>query len=478
MRTLTFIRFFFGAVIFLWNSTIYAQNSPFISTIFEYCPAPGQFINTVYGGPAAAQSLVGTTKGIVSLGSAGGYLIGGFDHTITNHPDNPYGIDFTVFGNANAYSSEPAAVYVMKDENQNHLPDDTWYLLAGSDSYFSTSVKDYEITYQNPGSNAASDIPWADNQGNDGFLLANSFHLQPYYPLDDSFPNINNIQYTLKGLKIEARVDSSNTSFIITQKLPFGFADNTPRNLSYQGWEPDNPYTPEVEGTGGDGFDISWAVDELGNPVTLDGIDFIKLQTAVNQQAGWLGEMSPEICGIVDVDANAAITGLMNCLVMEPVSKPLLIGETAQCHVWLFESGKPVTPSTFQYSSGNENIATISDAGIITALQSGTVPLFAKSGDNTLTDSIQISIVEPVGVNNIQNNFISLYPNPANDVITIETIEPILQAVLYNLNGQSLKILKKSVNTFDVSEIPSGFYVISIQCQSHWYTQKLLISGR
>jgi hypothetical protein len=44
-------------------------------------------------------------------------------------------------------------------------------------------------------------------------------------------------------------------------------------------------------------LDISNAVDADGNPVQLDHIRFIKVQSAVLQQAGWLNEISPEIRG-------------------------------------------------------------------------------------------------------------------------------------------------------------------------------------
>lgn len=40
-------------------------------------------------------------------------------------------------------------------------------------------------------------------------------------------------------------------------------------------------------------FKIDWAVDKNGNPVVLDGIDFVRIYTAVNQIVdGW--EKSPQ----------------------------------------------------------------------------------------------------------------------------------------------------------------------------------------
>ena len=42
-------------------------------------------------------------------------------------------------------------------------------------------------------------------------------------------------------------------------------------------------------------FKIDWAVDADGNKVVLDEIDFVKIYTAINQNAGPMGEISTEM---------------------------------------------------------------------------------------------------------------------------------------------------------------------------------------
>ena len=123
----------------------------YISQVVEYLPAPGQFINSMpWGSPVSASSLIGGVNGSLSLGAFGGKVVFRFEEAVENHPDNPYGIDFTIFGNATSEWSEPGVVWVMKDVNENGLPDDTWYELAGSDYYFSTTLRHYEVEYFNP----------------------------------------------------------------------------------------------------------------------------------------------------------------------------------------------------------------------------------------------------------------------------------------------------------------------------------------
>ena len=48
-------------------------------------------------------------------------------------------------------------------------------------------------------------------------------------------------------------------------------------------------------------FKIDWAVDANGNKVVLDEIDFVKIYTAINQNAGPMGEISTEIMTVEDL---------------------------------------------------------------------------------------------------------------------------------------------------------------------------------
>ena len=117
--------------------TFAQEHSKYLHAVDEYQPAPGQFVNELpeyeLGDDAAAmaakctESL--TTGGMVSLGGFGGYITFHFDHSISNVPGKR---DFYISGNGYNGNSEPGIVMVMRDNNANGLPDDTWYELAGS----------------------------------------------------------------------------------------------------------------------------------------------------------------------------------------------------------------------------------------------------------------------------------------------------------------------------------------------------------
>lgn len=48
-------------------------------------------------------------------------------------------------------------------------------------------------------------------------------------------------------------------------------------------------------------FDIDWAVDEQGNHVDLEEINFVKVVNGTFQYCGWLGETSTEVTGFQDL---------------------------------------------------------------------------------------------------------------------------------------------------------------------------------
>lgn len=353
------------------------SHGQFASGVIDYLPAPGQYTNADFiGTPAAAQSLVGTNRGMVSLGAFGGSITLQFSSGIKNDPGNPYGIDFTIFGNPTPTWSEPGIIQVMKDENKNGLPDDTWYEIAGSDHSWNTTVPNYQVTYQNSGMNTAADIHWVDNQGKSGVIPENSFHRQSYYPKSDLFPKVAADKFTLTGTRLQGQIDLSHPGVVSSSHRAFGYADNTPV-LSFTEPLPDNPYTPEIEGSGGDAIDIDWAVDQHGNHVKLDEINFVRIYTGMNAVAGWLGEISTEITGIRDVEP-AAVNGARSMIVIQDLPPKIMVNNILHLNAIFFESGIKTENTPINWSVSNPELAIIEN-GQLKAEKTGIVRLRASS---------------------------------------------------------------------------------------------------
>lgn len=471
-----------AAIIFALAFSIETE-AQYISSIIEYTPAPGQFTNTpAWGTLTAAQSLIGSINGHLSLGAFGGYVIFKFENPVKNNPNNPFGVDFTIFGNPlqdmdnpNIVGwSEPGIVSVMKDENGNGLPDDKWYELAGSDYFFSSTIKNYSVTYENPNLPNAANVPWTDNHGNSGEVLANSYHTQPYYPIADSFPHINQTEYTLTGTKVADNLDMRKPSMIKSYKKAFGYVDNQFVGESPY-TKPDNPYTNEKENAGGDAFDISWAVDENGNYIDLDEIHFIKVHNAVLADAGWLGEVSTEIRGAAVVEPNSSISGIMDMVVIKHL--PDTIKDTTfQLEAFVFNNGRVNKNAIINWTVSSE-IASIDANNILSFNTSGDIKITATWADNTSISASDSSFLKHPNSTYIDENYlekVEVYPNPAADFVFVNGIDNFKVDIFDILSKNVMSEYIQDGSPINIQSLENGIYILQIQTKNTYKTFKLI----
>lgn len=300
-----------NVTITVWNEQV--AYSRYITQVYEYRPAPGQFVNELpkYEEGDTEETMCekvlecisDKNDVLISLGGYGGYVTFGFDHTVVNAPGE---MDFKIIGNSfyaeanpnpnapeSGGSAEPGIVMVSIDKNGNGIPDDEWYELAGSEYYKPETLHNYSVTYyRTPSDHVAtpirqspitdsSYIQWIANDGTTGYIEKNSYHRQDYFP-----KWINEDKMTFAGTKLASNgIDESGTgSYYVLYAYDWGYADNHPNEVEDKSC-----------------FNIDWAVDENGNHVHLEGVDFIRVFTGVNQSCGWLGETSTEICRAEDL---------------------------------------------------------------------------------------------------------------------------------------------------------------------------------
>ncbi len=306
-----------------------ADNNPYMAKVYDFQPAPGQFINTLpkYLPGNTKEDMIAKVeqclvkyfddedsvwvynpKQMISLGGYGGYIVFGFDHPVINVPGE---YDFKIEGNAfqaeqsatAGGSSEPGIVMVSQDLNHNGIPDDPWYELAGSEYNNPRTQHNYVITYYRPDDdkeptpsktspslNDTTYIRWTSNDALNpdsvmGYMSRNTFHSQSYWPewLSDS------ASLTFSGSKLPCNAvdESGNGSYWVQRFYDWGYVDNRP-----------NTTDP--------GFKIDWAVDADGKTKKLEYVDFIKVYCAVNQYCGWLGETSTEVTAAEDLHPQAS----------------------------------------------------------------------------------------------------------------------------------------------------------------------------
>ena len=309
----------------------------------------------------------------VSLGMAGGYVqfdMG--DNPIENNANNPYGIDFIVYGNAFVGNPEAAGVMVSNDGIK-------WYTLAGSRHYMNGTKWDQKISYVRiEGSEqralkstfTADGIYYSENYNSpseqtqsaiNAAISAATWHVVPatgtatalnlsYWPewatrvvnnaaqeeyygnvwklgTDSHIPAVATTEtakennagvnwdkadttstvpngaevLTYSGLTLvpdDTQVLGSNpTQAQMTDVYQWGYADVRVNGSAYG--TAINPYASAASvGNGGDGFDLSWAVDENGVPVHMSSAKYIRVYSAVLFNAGIFGETSAEVCGL------------------------------------------------------------------------------------------------------------------------------------------------------------------------------------
>lgn len=296
--------------------------TPYITQVFDFMPAIGQFTNKLPKyeegdtqktmNDKVLAAIGNNKKGMISLGGYGGYVVVGFDHTIQNIEGKR---DFRVLANAfysnsnpksnapEGGSCEPGIIMVAYDSNKNGIPDDNeWYEIQGSahidatkELWYDMAKKsgndinlyhNYEITYHRPDSEPTTTdekkqyIKWEDNYGNSGYKVKNNFHNQPYFP-----QWFTGDKLTFKGtcLPQNGIDESGKGNYYVLYKFHYGYADN------------------ELNNKDDSAIDIDWAVNSKGQKVNLPGVDFIKIYTGVNQENGWIGECSTEITSVEDL---------------------------------------------------------------------------------------------------------------------------------------------------------------------------------
>ncbi|MBQ1184668.1 MAG: cell surface protein, partial [Muribaculaceae bacterium] len=245
-----------------------AQNSPYISKVYDFLPAPGQFVNELpeYMDGDTHEAILAKVEeqicgdknpGMISLGAFGGYVVFGFDHPVANvegaYDFKIYANAFMAAGSSAGGSCEPGIVMVSVDANGNGLADDEWYELAGSDYGKETTIKNYSITYYKPDADKtptadgmitdSTYIRWTSSEGDEGYVMKNSFHNQSYWP---EWYEGETMEFIGTKLADNAFDQSGNGSYYVLTRLDWGYADN---------------YANDID----EGFKIDWAVDAQGN---------------------------------------------------------------------------------------------------------------------------------------------------------------------------------------------------------------------
>lgn len=349
------------------------------SRVVSYLPI-GQFATGSGWGGATGKFLSGIETTGVSLGALGGYIEFEFKEGITNDSNNPYGVDFVVYGNAFNGNPEAGAVQVSEDGK-------TWYELAGSMyydgnfNYVGTKVANkFSAAYTGTLNKAtveyekgASFLTVGLKETNGTTYLVPSgttFGPLGWFPATNKYPQGGAHNNTGSNVTVSHTADNLTFSGITaipdyntTASYAFGYADVTPNGSPTTYGNAVNPYTAYTTAkTGGDGFDLEWAVSTKTKlPVDVAGKKFhyVRIYSAVLDNATF-GETSTEVCGIFTT-ANGQKTA-------EGVAVPV---------------GRTDAPTSIQYGS-SQSAMNLTPGSVLNTVAAGTYYINAVSDAENL----------------------------------------------------------------------------------------------
>ena len=308
----------------------------------------------------------------VSLGMAGGYVqfdMG--NNRIQNNANNKYGIDFIVYGNAFVGNPEAAGVQVSNDGvnwytlagSRHYMSDTKWnqnisYVRLNAanetlNSAFTAAGIYVSTNFVAPSSDNASDVnaaigaaSWTGVPQLTGNTYPKTYNTDspaaaawwPEWENDsngkaENYKNVWNINDTVNGVSwlrsgsaevvtytgvttveddmvvLNKGATAAPSQAQMTDVYQWGYAD-VRTNGSQYGTIVNNPYAaaPSTQ-TGGDGFDLSWAVKADGTPIALSSVRYVRVYSAVLFSAGVFGETSAEVCGLYVANAESSSVG-------------------------------------------------------------------------------------------------------------------------------------------------------------------------
>lgn len=257
-----------------------SQYSPYITAMYDFAPAPGTLANDCYKQDGYTKEDVmkivlgridNTSLGyLLDLGSFGGSVVVGFDHTVINIPGER---DFRVYGvneSVPNFVTAPGLLFVAYDKNGNGKPDDDeWYEIKGSAHKDNIVDSNFSVTYHRPAKDKAPVQvgPFDPFQDRESVLTENSlgesFYLSLLRNRKDLCPSwIDQDKFTFTGKRFNINIK------------PQVAGQYTLWQYDILDWGYANAKDPDI--------DIDWAIDKDGNKVHLPGIDYIKVVNCVS----------------------------------------------------------------------------------------------------------------------------------------------------------------------------------------------------
>jgi len=208
-----------------------------------------------------------------------------------------------------------------------------------------------------------------------------------------------------------------------------------------------------VDFTAENGSLYDWSLNTTGNVVLSDGSGTYSLIPSINDDVVYVS-VSNGTCSELD-SINFAVASSPTPSVSE--SGGVLSTQTYPVYLW-YVNGSPIPGATsIDY----------------TPTQGGTYYVEVVGSNGCFGQSAPYSF-SSVGIAELIND-ISIFPNPTNGIVQIQTELPIDFVNVFNSIGKKQRVILND-NSLDLTHLSNGVYIASISINNHIITKRIILS--
>jgi len=142
----------------------------------------------------------------------------------------------------------------------------------------------------------------------------------------------------------------------------------------------------------------------------------------------------------------------------------LNVGETFQLTATV--TPEVVVDNKVNWSINNQDVATVSSSGLVTAVGNGTATIKAQTRTGAKNAFCSVVVTGGTSVHSISDNHFTLYPNPTKDNITIELKSNNVNVSyqIHSITGTVLEVgnIISGQKTIDLQNLEKGIYLLKI----------------
>jgi len=125
------------------------------------------------------------------------------------------------------------------------------------------------------------------------------------------------------------------------------------------------------------------------------------------------------------------------------------------------------------WESSNENVATVDNEGLITAISSGETTITIETADGGYQDELNVVVSQITSVE-ISSNDIKIYPNPIQNKLFIDIDDSRrFEAIICDISGNVL-YSQFDEKEIDLHNFPAGNYFLTLIASNKYYNFKLI----